>query len=186
MFAAAANDGANSENIAFPARMDTVICIKAGNGEGGLSDFSQRNRLDAGDNFFTLGEEVLSMWPSKRLPNGYQVIQKRASGTSVATPVAAAIAALLLEFTRQADEVDAPNLLRQCAEDIAQSPRDRMKKIFRALSERNKTSSGRYVVPWIILNQNNGRRKAATRLHECLLPYAELSTRRSDLGGNPI
>jgi hypothetical protein len=184
MFAAAANDGANSDVIAFPARLDNVICIKAGNGDGALSDFSQKNRRDAGDNFFTLGEEAVSLWPSQRLPNGVQLMQKRASGTSVATPIAAAIAALVLEFTRQIEGKTGPQLLQQCAKDIAQSPRDRIKRIFRGLSETNENSNGRYVVPWMFLDYRKGRSHAARKIHESLsLP--ELFSRNSDLGKRP-
>jgi len=168
MFAAAANDGANRQFIAFPARMDTVICVKSGNGEGRLSDFSSQNTDDAGDNFFTLGEEVLSMWPSERLPNGLQVIQKRATGTSTATPIAAGIAALILEFVRQAEEDQTSTLLEQCKKDIAVNPRDRMKKIFRGLSGNQKKEDGRYIKPWVFLDRRSGRRQAARRIHDCL------------------
>ncbi|EHK21000.1 uncharacterized protein TRIVIDRAFT_153551 [Trichoderma virens Gv29-8] len=89
IFAAAANDGGNKPR-AYPARRAGVICIHAsdGNGnDGGISPSPQARK----SNFSTLGISIESKWKGKK------VLQ---SGTSFATPVAAALAADLLEFAR--------------------------------------------------------------------------------------
>ncbi|KAM3548124.1 hypothetical protein ARSEF4850_009595 [Beauveria asiatica] len=60
------------------------------------------------DNFATLGEEVRSAWP-KHMRRG---LEHRMSGTSVATPIAASIAAQVLEFGRKELEDEQKRLLR--------------------------------------------------------------------------
>ncbi|KAL1628306.1 hypothetical protein SLS54_001879 [Diplodia seriata] len=96
MFAAASNEG---EAIAFPARADEVFAIDAAGIMG--EDLSLNAPADGhGPRFTALGDEVLSVWPifpGARDASGY----KRMKGTSAATAVAAATAALLLTFARQ-------------------------------------------------------------------------------------
>ncbi|KAF7552614.1 hypothetical protein G7Z17_g4205 [Cylindrodendrum hubeiense] len=87
VFAAASNEGANKPRSRL-ARDSNVICIHAcdGNGnDGGMNP----SPLPRKDNFTTLGVGVSSKWKKN-------VVYK--SGTSFATPVAAAIAADVLEF----------------------------------------------------------------------------------------
>ena len=94
MFAAAFN---NSENgfVTFPAEMDEVFCIYSANAKGNNYRCNPRSK----ENFYyfaTLGEALKSAWLMK-LQMGPSP-ERRMSGTSVATPVAAGIAACLLEF----------------------------------------------------------------------------------------
>ncbi|KAF2737107.1 subtilisin-like protein, partial [Polyplosphaeria fusca] len=102
VFAAASNDGATkANNIAWPAREKNVFCVFSATGEGANSSFNPPAR--PGLNFATLGEEVESDWPLPLLEDAEResgVSTKRKSGTSFATPIAAGIAALVLEFAR--------------------------------------------------------------------------------------
>ncbi len=87
MFAAASNEGGN-KGRSRPSKDSRVICIHACDGKGNNGDMNPspvRNK----DNFTTLGVAVQSRWKKKTV---YK------SGTSFATPVAAAIAANVLEF----------------------------------------------------------------------------------------
>lgn len=94
---AAASNSAGLEEIAWPARDPArAICVHSSN-DGGKrdSDFTplpDKNII----NFMVVGERVCSHWPVSK-GGGFRTM----SGTSTATPVAVAIAALLLAFIRQ-------------------------------------------------------------------------------------
>jgi subtilisin family serine protease len=97
LFAASSNDGVRG-GMAYPARADEVIAIDAADGYGRYSRFNPPRDTDK-IRFTVLGEAVGSSYP-KNLESekpGW----KRMSGTSCATPIAAAIAGLVLEFSRQ-------------------------------------------------------------------------------------
>ncbi|KAF3910853.1 Ankyrin-2 [Dactylellina cionopaga] len=105
VFAAASNQG-SLEGISFPARMyteSTVMCMFACSGMGkAKSEFNPVPKRDH-DNFALLGENV----PVYSHPN-----EKFRSGTSYATFIGAAVAALILDFTRQQG-------VRDCIKGIA-------------------------------------------------------------------
>lgn len=90
IFAAAANDGGNRPR-AYPAnKSHGILCIHASDGmgnDGGISPTPMKKR----DNFTTLGISIPSRWKKKPV---------YISGTSFATPIAAALAADVLEFAR--------------------------------------------------------------------------------------
>ncbi|KAK4206459.1 hypothetical protein QBC37DRAFT_300762 [Rhypophila decipiens] len=87
MFAAASNKGGNQKR-SKPALKANVICVHACDGMGNKGDMNP-NPIKKGDNFAFLGVKVRSEWKKKPV---YK------SGTSFATPIAAAIAANILEF----------------------------------------------------------------------------------------
>lgn len=97
LFAAASNDGANLGR-AFPAKYPGVFCIHSTDGNGNPSAFNP-TADDKDVNFSLLGEHVRSHWPAGR--NGHDDSVKVLSGTSVATPIAAGLAAMILSFVRQ-------------------------------------------------------------------------------------
>jgi hypothetical protein len=165
LFAAAANDGGRRDTIAFPARMDRVICVKSCNGDGTPSTFNPWNSKDAGLNFMTLGKDVVSMWRLKDW-NEMTALQKRSSGTSVATPIAAGIAALVMHFLRQPDELDGKRYLEESLDEFEQDPRDKMKKILIRLSGEFNGPHGdilRCVQPWKVLTATPSEKGASPR-----------------------
>ena len=91
LFAAASNEGGNV-GTTFPARDKRVFCIHSTDGNGKPSGF---NPAPAPDdyNFSILGEYVLGSYVK-----GGSI---RFSGTSMATAIAAGVAALVLEFAQQ-------------------------------------------------------------------------------------
>ena len=93
-FSAASNDGSTKTvPIAFPAKLSTVFSIGSAKGSGTVSNhnpYDPRGEI----NYNALGEQVKAAWP-EHLNQGKE---RRQSGSSIATPFAAAIAALILEF----------------------------------------------------------------------------------------
>lgn len=137
MFAAASNCGANSSRT-YPAWDKRVICVHALDGRGSPSR-SLNPAVDDSpeDNFGTLGVAIKSSWQNK-------VVYK--TGTSFATPVAAGIAALVLDFMDQSfaleklDEVQY-RTFRKC---------HGMQQLFRKFLSREMNNCGyRFVAPWL-------------------------------------
>jgi len=94
MFADASNLGANGpqgHGVTFPAWMPEVICINASDGYGKYSPFNPEPRKGS-FNFLTLVEAVSTTKRADRC---------RQTGTSFSTPIAAAMAALFIEFVMQ-------------------------------------------------------------------------------------
>lgn len=89
IFAAASNSGGNRDR-AYPANRIGVICIHASDGYGNDGGISP-TPLEEGRNFSTLGIRIFSKWKKTKTC---------VSGTSYATPIAAAIFANILEFAR--------------------------------------------------------------------------------------
>ncbi|GAM36684.1 hypothetical protein TCE0_018f05966 [Talaromyces pinophilus] len=90
IFAAASNRGSNRMR-AYPARKRGVICIHASEGDGDTGSFNPDPEQES-DNFSTLGIDIMSLHRGKPI---------YISGTSYATPIAAGIAANMLQFAKQ-------------------------------------------------------------------------------------
>lgn len=90
-FAAAANSGGNQEEM-FPARHECVVSIRETNSKGFFSDTNPPVDRDGPAVYGTLGRDVPSAW----LRNVEGELVK--SGSSVATAVAAGIAAMVLAY----------------------------------------------------------------------------------------
>ncbi|KAK6340294.1 hypothetical protein TWF730_002057 [Orbilia blumenaviensis] len=130
VFAAAGNDGIH-EYRAWPARRQDVIGIHAADGRGNLISNFSPPPMDDRDNFAALGIGTKSTW------KGCNV---RKSGTSFAVPMAVAIAANMLEFTKQHMPED-EKLLYSAA---------KMKSLLRSLSMRK--GEYNFLMPWKICN----------------------------------
>ncbi|KAH7127826.1 peptidase S8/S53 domain-containing protein [Dactylonectria estremocensis] len=96
MFAAASNDGKNRpEEVAWPARDIHVICVHSAEGYGTPSTFTPSPQDN--QRIMVLGECVISAWPQHLAsPKNHKLM----SGTSCAAPIAAGIAAILLDYAR--------------------------------------------------------------------------------------
>lgn len=136
MIAAAGNHG-NNHSRAFPSSHRDVISIHASDGKGKNSGINPP-RVDNDDNFMTLGVSVPLTWQSQEIFK---------SGTSFATPIAAGIAADVLEIVRRTVRMTPQQVdrLYSC---------DGMRQIFRLLSPNSDPPLGgyRYVVPWSLWN----------------------------------
>jgi len=101
LFAATSNEGNRSRaGIAYPARATDVFGIDSANFHGKPSIFNPVDR-SRGQRLTALGEVVKSAYPSDLPTEEPEPGSRRLSGTSSATPIAAGIAGLILEFARQ-------------------------------------------------------------------------------------
>jgi Subtilase family len=105
-FAAAANYGANEEEM-FPANHESVISIRGTNFQGHFPDFNPPRSPDESVVYGTLGTDVPSAWLRDHPGEMHK------SGTSVATPIAAGIAAIVLGYVGGKSEGGVDKLLEK-------------------------------------------------------------------------
>ncbi len=162
MFAAASNVGFGDGIPRYPARGDRVFCIFSCDGYGESSKYNPTSRSRDFD-FCALGEDVPISGQSS----------KRVSGTSVAAPIAAATAALILEFSRlpliaNQHEIERKQRLKE--QRIAA-----MRQILEDMSDERQNR--RVIRPWKILTVIGGdesagvadlRSQAARKISEAL------------------
>jgi subtilisin family serine protease len=138
LFAAAANAG-NNTGRAFPASCEEVICVHASDGKGkdGLISPSAYGKED---NFMTLGIAV----ECDNLDNPKEPKKEYKSGTSYATPIAAAMAAQVLYVTECLMDVRTPS--QECLRT-----RKGMRKLFEIMCDPTDSSGYRFLAPWVKL-----------------------------------
>lgn len=159
--AAASNSGANPRfPISFPANMRQVICVHSADGHGNPSPRNPPVTPDC--NLSILGEGVAAAWPRDlytRRDDGLRV----ASGTSVATAIAAGLAALVIEYAAQEgpeDEVVTRWMqLRHC---------DEMRKLFDVLGRDR--SGYRFIAPSSLFDYHGDQihQRVASRINDVL------------------
>jgi len=144
VFAAASNEGSRNSRPAFPGRNRVVLCIHSATGWGRPSEYNPP-AFGNEDNFSVLGEGVaLSAGGGNRH-----------RGTSIATPIAAGIAALILELVCQSQSRD-----WRIQRDKRLWTYAGMRDIFLAMSSesRNLGVNGyHFVQPWDFVNREKGR-----------------------------
>jgi subtilisin family serine protease len=141
IFAAASNSGGNSGR-AYPASLPGVMCVHATDGYGNQALFNP-SKEKGDDNFATLGVAIESRWENKT------VIK---SGTSFATPVAAGIAANVLQFAKNHELVKYERLC--CFRG--------MRRMFKYMS--SERGDYEYVSPWKVFRpQDDGQMQSHTK-----------------------
>lgn len=140
LFAAASNGGGNRQR-AYPAKDHCVFCIHSSNGHGNKSGFNP-NPVKDDRNFSVVGQHVESAWPVT-MSKGEDYVSRR-SGTSYATPVAAGIAAFVIEFVRQ-NMLHEDIATQKAILDSLQSYAG-MRAVFCAMAEDR--DSYDYICPW--------------------------------------
>lgn len=151
VFAATSNDRNREElEIAYPAVADSVFGIDAASG-GGKPELDMNPVSSDANNrrsrFTAPGRSVLSASPKNLTGPGEQLGEKRADGTSFATPLAAGIAALVLEFSRQPPLSKWPQIQRVLKQ------KDAMEDVlFHLISEQEIGSPFRFLRPSKLFN----------------------------------
>ncbi|KAH8667352.1 peptidase S8/S53 domain-containing protein [Tricladium varicosporioides] len=164
-FAAASNNGSRLRT-AFPADMPGVFCVNAADGDGIPCGFNPPIQASS-PNFSTVGENVRSSWIKWRNGNdGRETDEKVMSGTSVATPIAAGIAALVLEFAMQEDPSN-PEIDMILKEQLFFLRRQvGMEQVLTAMSEKIREYNN--IVPWNILKVKRTREKVAVDIERLM------------------
>ncbi|KAG9253124.1 uncharacterized protein F5Z01DRAFT_689257 [Emericellopsis atlantica] len=159
LFAAASNDGANLGR-AFPAQHRSVFCIHSTDGNGNPSQFNP-TASETDVNFSLLGEDVSSHWPAGI--DGHDQTVRVMTGTSVATPIAAGLAASVLSFVRQQDQHIA-------AEDERLGPwlkRDNsMDAVFKSMVKQRRGVGYDYITPHMLFDSGSTRERVYERIKD--------------------
>jgi hypothetical protein len=136
--------------------MSEVLCIFSSDAHGRPSDFNPPPKFDR-PNFMFPGEQVEGAWPSNVTTNGSfkrnGSTYKCQDGTSCATPIAAAVAAGVLEFAWQERE----HKIRKAK--MLKHYRGMSGVFMRRMVDDHKVgdNSRHYVKPWKLIS--NGRPK---------------------------
>lgn len=148
MFAAASNDGKNRlGGVAWPASRSDVFCVHAADGLGTASPFTPSPQDSM--RVMVLGECVPSAWPpfpedsKRKAPKD----RKFMNGTSCAAPIAAGIAAIVLDYARGFLEDDEWMSLRRY---------DSMMRMFKEMSEDNHYTGYWWIRHWTLFEDKMG------------------------------
>jgi hypothetical protein len=143
IFAAASNGGGNS-CVTYPARKDEVICVYATDGIGTPYDHNPTPMEDTYYDFAVLGVGVKSAWPrhlQKQPLEPSEASERRMTGTSFATPIAAGIAACIIEFAYLTDFSE--DLLR-----VLKSRQGMQKTLKELMVGKGRRHGFHYIYPW--------------------------------------
>ena len=121
--------------------MDNVFCIGSARGKGWPSEFNPPH--DSIEKYSALGEEVVAAYFRETLDGTVHDEKQAKSGSSIAVPVAAGIAANMLEYLKQM--IDRPQ-----GRDASIT----MRKIFLAMSGATRSENYRNLVPWDLFKHN--------------------------------
>jgi subtilisin family serine protease len=144
LFAAAGNDGGN-QGVFWPASLPDVIGINAADSYGNAAGFSPTE--GEGKRICTLGEAV----PSCELDakNNNEAVHR--SGTSFATPIAVAIAAIVLGFMDGAGDLGVPEDFESLKSRLR--TRSGMESVLcnTCVLQGKKRAEFSYITPWFFL-----------------------------------
>jgi hypothetical protein len=158
MLAAVSNDGNRPfDPIAFPSRHPCVICINSADGNGNKSLFNPQASNHQGkthreDNFSILGQSVRSCWPENVLAddvdnrNKEQGCFKVSSGSSVATAIAASVAALIMELGERKRGLIAKHKKLKTYRGIQQ--------VFTRMAGEDEAGGFKNIRPWLVLRDS--------------------------------
>jgi len=150
IFSAASNGGGNN-CVTYPARKDEVICVYATDGMGTAFTGNPTTLKTSSYDFAALGIAVNSSWPksvpipqSERL-NTTGSSKRRMTGTSFATPIAAGVAACIIDFAYM---IGLPEVKLLKA-------RQGMQKVMKGLMVDGKRSELDYLRPWAMFEDKS-------------------------------
>lgn len=147
--AAASNSGSN-DSEAFPARLNSVISVRATDSHGQFEVFNPPRRNLEKNAIGTLGRDVPGAWKSE-----YNATDKYSSGTSVATAVAAGLAAVLLGYVQDQSARETFKMV-----DSRLRTHIGMQAMFMEMSRESQIEHNRYLTLWRMMGISNEERWA--------------------------
>ncbi|KAI5918061.1 hypothetical protein F4810DRAFT_715850 [Camillea tinctor] len=153
--AAAGNNGGN-DGVSWPAGLVDVIPIFSTDGYGNASTFSPEDRTRRC--IATLGEGVPSCdWDAKSNELIYR------NGTSFATPIAVAIAAIILGFINDTSDLDGPEDIEQLKKKLrTRSGMEDLMCYMHTLQTKSNVGDFYYITPWRFLEIEESTRTLHT------------------------
>jgi hypothetical protein len=148
LFAAASNNAGNKP-ISWPALRPDVICMHATDWAGDHCKFTPNCKKES-NNFGIIGKNVKSYWPSHLTKDGTET--RRKAGTSTATPIAAAVAAIVLGYARLCIVTNNLNEANQKTFEKLKTATG-MGCVFRHMVY-GRRDAYEYVVPWNFFDRN--------------------------------
>ena len=146
-FAAAGNDGGN-QGIFWPAKLHEegdVICINSSDSDGNASNFNPTT--GSNNRICTLGEAL----PSCELNDRKEIVYR--SGTSFATPIAVATAAIVLGLADAVSSEDAPPDFDWLRERLrTKAGMEKILCTMCVLADQKRRMGYSYITPWFFLN----------------------------------
>ncbi|ORY04778.1 peptidase S8/S53 domain-containing protein, partial [Clohesyomyces aquaticus] len=148
VFAAAGNEGGN-QGIFWPAKLHEtgdVICINASDSDGNASSFNPST--GSNNRICTIGEALPSCEKNKQ----NEIIHR--SGTSFATPVAVAIAAIVLSYADSVAPENAPPNFEEWIKPRlrTKSGMERILHTMCVLPDQKRRDGYSYITPWYFLD----------------------------------
>ncbi|KAK4080826.1 hypothetical protein Trihar35433_1931 [Trichoderma harzianum] len=147
LFAAASNKA--DEKLGFPACLPEVFCIYSNKTRTIQSQFCKLGKQGK-YNFSTIGEDVKGAWPTGFTDGEAEL---RQSGTSCSTPIAAGVAALVLQFARQSGRGAVSRAKKLKNKSVME------KVLFECMTEKQKSGVYNLIEPWKLLSGLDGKEK---------------------------
>lgn len=148
IFLGAASNSGSNDGEAFPARLSSVISIRATNSAGQFQDFNPPLKRRHETAIGTLGCDVPGAW--KRDFDG---TAKYCSGTSVATAVGAGLAAVLLSYVQTQSARDGFKKVNRVLRTG-----EGMQEVFFELAQESLNERFLYLHPWRMMGISDGER----------------------------
>lgn len=151
LFAAAGNEGGNG-GVAWPARLNDVICVAAADSNGNPVGFNVTDERH--HRICTLGKAV----PSCEFVKSSNTQKVYRNGTSFATPIAVAIAAIVLGYIDKSKGIDPKLNPERLKQSLRTQPGMESVLCKTCVQKDGKRAGYSYIAPWFFFDIESSSR----------------------------